>query len=813
VESSLADGHQGQTVTGDALARPGRAWRPLAIYAVLQALLLLANYVAPHPANGVIRIVIVSAGTAVFTVGVATRRPQPLAGWSFVAAGAVFELASALAVTAVYGFRPGIDISALVPVVLAGMVLPLYAVGLILLSRVSPYGGVADMVDAVMVAVGGFLLVWTFLVEPALTTSGFNAEGAVVYLVGALVVFAIAIKLVFGGGLGDRSVRLLLLGVFLLLAVTVVALLPALNTSAIRANRPGGELWAFYGAVIGGVGLHPYLTQTRRRREHRARGLSFRRVALYAVLALIAPMAWAVELTASGQRLGRHVFGFSVPIATSAVFLLLLVVRLGLIARLAQGRAGELAGRSAALSKAVSEQEELQKQLAYRAMHDPLTGLSNRTVLTERLDDLLSRPDGWGGHALLLLDLDGFKDINDTLGHPIGDELLVRVAQRLRDSTPAGATLARLGGDEFVVLLENTDPAQAHQYAQALLAAIGRTYSIGGRELFLTTSVGLYNIDQNQPRPTTSDVLRDADLALYAAKEDGKNRITAFHPELREARLEHTRLNAGLRHALVNDEFVLHYQPIIDLESGRIRSVEALLRWRPGRGPLISPADFIPIAETTGIILPIGAWVLRTACQVARRWYEDYQISMSVNVSGRQLDDPGFADTVTAALAESGLPGAGLIIEITESTLVTSSHTPTLHEHLRRLRDFGVKVAIDDFGTGYSSLSYVAELPIDIVKIDKSFTQASSAPEFVPQEWAFTKAILQLVESLHMVAVAEGVETPAQEEALRTLRCPLVQGFHFARPVPAEAIDRTLRGFGPSLTRTPAHARTARTRG
>jgi EAL domain-containing protein (putative c-di-GMP-specific phosphodiesterase class I) len=343
-----------------------------------------------------------------------------------------------------------------------------------------------------------------------------------------------------------------------------------------------------------------------------------------------------------------------------------------------------------------------------------------------------------------------------------------------------------------------------------VLTAVGRSYTIGGRELFLTTSVGMYNIDPNQVRPTTSDVLRDADLALYAAKEDGKNRITVFHPRLREARLEQTRLNAGLRHALVNDEFVLHYQPIIDLESGRIKAVEALVRWRPGRGPLISPADFIPIAETSGIILPIGAWVLRTACRVARRWYEEYQISISVNVSGRQLDDPSFADTVTAALAESGLPGAGLIIEITESTLVTSSHTPTLHEHLRRLRDSGVKVAIDDFGTGYSSLSYVAELPIDIVKIDKSFTQASTGEEFVPHEWAFTKAILQLVESLRMVAVAEGVETPAQAEALRTLRCPLVQGFHFARPVPAEAIDRTLRGFGPSLTRAPAHARTAR---
>jgi diguanylate cyclase (GGDEF)-like protein len=506
-----------------------------------------------------------------------------------------------------------------------------------------------------------------------------------------------------------------------------------------------------------------------------------------------------------GRRLGDQVLGFSIPIATSAVLLLLLVVRLTLIARVAQSRAGELAGRSAALSRAVSEQEELQQQLTYRATHDPLTGLSNRAVLGERLEELLRSPDRQGGHALLLLDLDGFKDINDTLGHPTGDELLVAVARRLRETVPPDATLARLGGDEFVVLLENTAPDRAHQWAEILLAAIGRTYSIGERELFLTTSVGVFNIDPKQPPPTPSDVLRDADLALYAAKEAGKNKITVFQPELRDARMQHSRLNAGLRHALDNQEFVLQYQPVFDLNTGRITSVEALLRWLPHGGPLIPPAEFVPIAESSGLILPIGAWVLRTACQDARRWYDEYRISVSVNASGRQLDDPSFADTVLDALRDSGLPGEALIIEITESTLVTASHTPNLYEHLHRLRARGVRSAIDDFGTGYSSLSYVAELPIDVVKIDKSFTQAPSGPDFVPHEWAFIKAILKLVESLHLVAIAEGVETPAQAEALRILRCPWVQGFHFARPVSAEAIDRTLAGSGPTLARVANH--------
>jgi EAL domain-containing protein (putative c-di-GMP-specific phosphodiesterase class I) len=231
---------------------------------------------------------------------------------------------------------------------------------------------------------------------------------------------------------------------------------------------------------------------------------------------------------------------------------------------------------------------------------------------------------------------------------------------------------------------------------------------------------------------------------------------------------------------------------MVEPDSRRVRAVEALLRWQPEGGRLLPAAEFISIAEDSGLILPIGDWVLRTGLRDAARWYSAHRISVSVNVSGRQLDEADFADTVMAALSASGLPGDALVLEIAERTLVNSSRSRTLHQHLRRLRANGVRVAVDDFGTGYSSLSYVAELPVDIVKIDKSFTQGPEGAGFAPREWDFTRAILQLVESLNKVAVAKGVRTEAQAEAMRVLHCPLVQGFLFGRPEPAEAIDRIL---------------------
>jgi diguanylate cyclase (GGDEF)-like protein len=412
-------------------------------------------------------------------------------------------------------------------------------------------------------------------------------------------------------------------------------------------------------------------------------------------------------------------------------------------------------------------------------------------VLAERMEWALTRRGGSGRHVLLLLDLDGFKDINDTLGHPVGDELLICVAHRLLEELPEDATLARLGGDEFAVFFDDVPVAEAMRKAERLLALLGRPYRVGSRELFVTTSIGVAVAEAGDVLCTPSSVLRDADLALYAAKDAGKNRVMRFRPELRAARMDHERISTGLRRALANEELSVEYQPVIDLSTDTVVAVEALARWRPPEGPPVPPSDFIPVAEDNGLIGEIGEWVLRRACRDARNWHDRYGIAVSVNVSGRQLVDPGFVSMVRGALRDSGLPPQGLILEVTESVLVATSSGQLAVTQLTALCEQGIRVAIDDFGTGYSSLSYLSELPVHIIKIDRSFLQ-QAVDESDRENWAFTRAILELGRSLKLRAVAEGIETVEQADMLRRMRCPLGQGFLFARPVPPSVIDDTL---------------------
>jgi diguanylate cyclase (GGDEF)-like protein len=445
------------------------------------------------------------------------------------------------------------------------------------------------------------------------------------------------------------------------------------------------------------------------------------------------------------------------------------------------------------LADAATAQEALQHQLAHRAVHDPLTGLPNRVVLAERLEWALGRADG-DSQAVLLIDLDGFKDINDTFGHPAGDDILVNVSRRLLTAAPADAVVARLGGDEFAILVEAVpDQRQALAQAERIVEAIRRPFVIDGQQMFLSTSIGLVTIEPGQRPMSPTDALRDADFALYAAKEAGKNRAVPFDPQVRAHRLDRVRVGIGLRRALDHGNVLVHYQPIIELATGRIVGAEALARWRLPDGEMIPPAEFIPVAEETGLINALGARVLRQACHEGRRWQDAHGVFVSVNVSGRQLDDPGFADRVIDTLADRGLPPASLVLELTESSLIDTRPHQQGWIQLERLRKHGVRIAIDDFGTGYSSLSYLSQVPMDIVKLDKSFTQNRSDPAVARSGWAFTGAILEAIASLDRKVIAEGVETAEQAKALSDLGCSFAQGYLYSRPVPASEIDQMLQ--------------------
>ncbi|WP_244507800.1 putative bifunctional diguanylate cyclase/phosphodiesterase [Methylobacterium phyllostachyos] len=410
---------------------------------------------------------------------------------------------------------------------------------------------------------------------------------------------------------------------------------------------------------------------------------------------------------------------------------------------------------------------------------DPLTGLPNRLLLRERLAEALARLDRTGeACALLLIDLDRFKPVNDTLGHPVGDALLEKVADRLRSTVRPTDTVARIGGDEFIILQAGVrDAAGTQALARRIVDLIGRTYMVEGHLLTIGASVGVALAPEDGA--DADRLLKNADLALYRAKLDGRGTYRFFESEM-DARMQARRkLELDMRQALARREFQLHYQPQLQLESGKLIGCEALIRWRhPDRG-LVSPLDFIPLAEEIGLIVPIGEWVIRQACRDAMTWPS--HMSVAVNVSPAQFKSDRLVETIISALATSGLPARRLEVEITEGVLLQENEK-TL-QTLHRLRELGVRVSMDDFGTGYSSLSYLRSFPFDKIKIDRSFVKDLATK---PDGEAIIRAIAGLGKSLGMTTVAEGVETAEQMQRIRLEGCTDVQGYLISRPVPTE---------------------------
>jgi diguanylate cyclase (GGDEF)-like protein len=532
------------------------------------------------------------------------------------------------------------------------------------------------------------------------------------------------------------------------------------------------------------------------RGDHAALLLSYARAE---ALAVYRPVQWAMTLIAllglfvviiASWRTARHI---TEPLARLD----------GAAARLAEGDyrevavegRDELARLAGGFNRMAHEIEERERRITHLAFNDVLTGLANRSMFHRHVDLLLERSVSNDGLALFCLDLDHFKSINDTMGHSVGDQLLVAVASRLREAARE-CFVARLGGDEFVVVQPLTQGRHSiDRLAQALVEAVSHPLELEGQQIIPSTSIGISIAPEDGIDAAT--LLRNADLALYRAKADGRGAYSFFEESLNLRAQERRQVESDLRLAIERGEFELHFQPLFDLEKGRIGSFEALIRWNhPTRG-LVSPLDFIPIAEETGLIVPIGAWVMREACRHAMEWPEHVRIA--VNVSSIQFHRPGLSETILGALAASGLAPQRLEVEITESIFLEGS-AATL-KLLHSLRSLGIRIALDDFGTGYSSLSYLQSFPFDKLKIDRSFIQALLTR---PGASAVVRAITDLARALGMETTAEGVEESSQLEELYVHGCSSVQGFLLSRPIGA---DQVMALFDGPWTETMREAR------
>ncbi len=434
----------------------------------------------------------------------------------------------------------------------------------------------------------------------------------------------------------------------------------------------------------------------------------------------------------------------------------------------------------------VTERKALEERLRHQALHDPLTDLPNRSLLLERLGQALVRAERRRKKvAVLFMDLDNFKHVNDSLGHEAGDRLLVEVAARLRSSLRAEDTVARLGGDEFVVLSENLrDKRGAAAVARRITRALRSTIPLDGHEVIVTASIGIAFGASCEDRP--EELVRGAEIAMYRVKESGKNRSEIFRQEMGDSSSKRLRLEEELRGALERGEFVVHYQPKVIISTGEIVGVEALVRWEHPQRGLLHPVEFVPLAEETGLIMPLGGWVLEEACRQVREWQQRYPsdppLAVYVNLSARQFSEPDLVGQVVNVLRDTGLEASSLVLEITEGTAMEEA--PTTIATLRTLRELGVKLAIDDFGTGYSSLSYLKRFPVDVIKIDRSIVEGL---ERGPADAAIVSATIAMAHDLGLKAVAEGVETSEQFVKLQTLGCDIGQGYYWWRPCPGEA--------------------------
>ncbi len=697
--------------------------------------------------------------------------PDPLVLWGVLSFG-LFAAANVLG--AVVPMATGRTMQ--VPSVVDGMFLLaylLFAWFFVRLGRRSTPSDGRDWLDPLIVVLGVTPLFWLLLIDPVLVGSAITLETAT-FLAYPALVFVLMTMMVRAAFVAFRlSVpHLLLAGWICLELVADVGLLQAGASGTYEPGQWYQALWLLSATCVGALALHPHAGRMFDSRGNRSVSGPSRLLLLGACLAVpVVTLSYATI----AERGARSV------LVAAGVALVLVVLTCVRLAKLMIDNAEQ--------RRAQTVLQQLTTDLSFQSLHDALTGLGNRALFAERLEHALAtRPTGVDrAAAILLLDLDDFKVVNDTFGHDAGDQVLTEVALRLEGVSRQAESVHRLGGDEFAFVLADARIDDVLRLADRVCVVLGVPYELGPRTLRPLASIGIAIALAGQDR---TKLLAEADLAMQAAKAHGAGRPTVFDADLHEAALSRHQLERDLRSAVDSGQLRLLYQPLVDLVSNEMVGVEALLRWdHPTRG-LVSPVEFIPLAEVNGAILDIGDWVLREACRQALAWDSDRPegpLRMSVNVSPRQLADEEFVTRARAIIATTGIDPSRVTMEVTESAF--GSNAETMIRRLHELKSLGVTLAIDDFGTGYSSLSQLRRLPVDIIKIDKSFVDGIVREQ---PEWELTAAIIRLAAGLGKRTLAEGIETGGQLAHLRSLNVELGQGYLFARPLPAPAISGLL---------------------
>ena len=707
-------------------------------------------------------VAMATAAYACQRIGSMVKLARPVRGfWRQLSHAATVLLAGQVAALVLANNDAGMSLYVAGPN-LVGIAWAVLAFGRLPLGERTLLGWTRTLLDAVTVAVAGTLIFWYVVLSfaPAGTDLTTRALAGVVGVFGLLALVVIGKAAVVPNGPVD-SMALRMMAVAPLVAVALAVLLIA-----------GPEWLRLTLSVIGGplVALSFAAGAYRQRLVLGRPGGSEPDHAERSRRSLWDMLPFAAVTTTAGLVItvsARQMDGRERAVIIGAVLIVVCVVARQLLG---------LRENKGLLLGIRTQQAELERM----AMTDPLTGLANRTRFGNALAERI------GGHkpaTVLLIDIDDFKMINDTMGPALGDQLLYQVAQRLRLNSAVRELPARLGGDEFAVLLADDEVEVAEDAAARILQALAEPFRVGEHHLLANASIGVSVAGQGD---SADEVLRNADIAMYAAKEAGKAAWVRFEPRMRQEVVNHARLGSELHNAIIRHELYLLYQPVFDIVTGRLHGAEALVRWKhPTRG-FVSPGDFIPVAERSGLIVPLGLWVMREACEQLARWKAEHGDgaikAINVNVAVRQLREPGFVDEVAAVLSESGLLPANLVIEITESSVADGRQ---VRETLNALHEMGVRLALDDFGTGQSSLSLLRAFPVDVLKLDKSFVDGIADGEDRGR-LAVAAAVAQLAEYLQLSAVAEGIESEAQLDRLRSMGYRLGQGFYMAKPLPAD---------------------------